>query len=230
MKDTPYTRFQKNLQDTLDRLKIPKKDRETFSKPQGIYKKEIEITKDDGKKLKLHAFRVQFNNARGPYKGGIRYHPEADEDEVKALAALMAIKTAVVDIPFGGAKGGVQVNPKELSKREVEAVSRGYVKAFVDHLGPEIDVHAPDVNTNPDIMAWMRDEFEKITKTFAPAFITGKPLSYGGSEGRDTATARGAFFIIQEMVEREGLDSKELRVVIQGFGNAGSHMAELLHG
>ena len=230
MKDTPYTRFQKNLQDTLDRLKIPKKDRETFSKPQGIYKKEIEITKDDGKKLKLHAFRVQFNNARGPYKGGIRYHPEADEDEVKALAALMAIKTAVVDIPFGGAKGGVQVNPKELSKKEVEEVSRAYVRAFAEHLGPDTDVPAPDVNTNPDIMAWMRDEYEKITGTFAPAFITGKPMSYGGSLGRDTATARGAFFLIQELVEREGLDSKGLRVVIQGFGNAGSHMAELLHG
>src|SRR3989344_1486749 len=230
MKDPPYSRFQKNLKDTLDRLKISKKDQAIFSKPQGIYKKQIEITRDNGKKLKLHAFRVQFNNARGPYKGGIRYHPEADEDEVKALAALMAIKTAVVDIPFGGAKGGVQVNPKELSKKEVEEVSRAYVRAFAEHLGPDTDVPAPDVNTNPDIMAWMRDEYEKITGTFAPAFITGKPMSYGGSLGRDTATARGAFFLIQELVEREGLDSKGLRVVIQGFGNAGSHMAELLHG
>ena len=230
MKDTPYSRFQKNLKDTLDRLKISKKDQAIFSKPQKILKKEIEITRDNGKKLKLHAFRVQFNNARGPYKGGIRYHPEADEDEVKALAALMAIKTAVVDIPFGGAKGGVQVNPKELSKKEVEAVSRAYVRAFVDHLGPDTDVPAPDVNTNPDIMAWMRDEYEKVTGTFAPAFITGKPLSYGGSQGRDTATARGAFFLVQELVEREALDPKGLRVVIQGFGNAGSHMAELLHG
>ena len=227
---SPYARFQENLEVTLKRLKASKREQDVLREPQYNHKKEIEITRDDGSKLKLHAFRVQYNNARGPYKGGIRFHPEADENEVKALAALMAIKTAVVDIPFGGSKGGVQVNPKELSKREVEAVSRGYVKAFVDHLGPEIDVPAPDVNTNPDIMAWMRDEFEKITKTFAPAFITGKPLSYGGSEGRDTATARGAFFIIQEMVEREGLDSKELRVVIQGFGNAGSHMAELLHG
>src|SRR3989344_5991308 len=124
MKDTPYSRFQKNLQDTLDRLKMSKKDQEIFSKPQKILKKEIEITRDDGSKLILPAFRVQFNNARGPYKGGIRYPPDADEDEVKALAALMAIKTAVVDIPFGGAKGGIQCNPKELSKKEVEEVSR----------------------------------------------------------------------------------------------------------
>ena len=197
MKDTPYTRFQKNLQDTLSRLGVSAQEQEIFLKPQHSLKQDIEITKDDGTTLRLPAFRIQFNNARGPYKGGIRFHPEADENEVKALAALMAIKTAVVDIPFGGSKGGVQVNPKELSKKEVEAVSRAYVRAFVDHLGPETDVPAPDVNTNPDIMAWMRDEYEKLTKSFAPAFITGKPLAYGGSHGRDTATARGAFFIIQ---------------------------------
>ncbi len=173
---------------------------------------------------------MQYNNARGPYKGGIRYHPEADEDEVKALAALMAIKTAVVDIPFGGGKGGVQFDPKAASKKELQAVSRAYVRAFLKHLGPDIDCPAPDVNTTPAIMAWMRDEYEKATNSYAPAMITGKPLSYGGSRGRDTATARGAFFLLQEMMEGEGLDPKELRVVIQGFGNAGGTMAHLLHG
>ncbi|MBI3331689.1 Glu/Leu/Phe/Val dehydrogenase [Candidatus Peregrinibacteria bacterium] len=214
----------------MKHLKLTDVQQKKFLEPNHIHKKTIEITRDDGSKLSLPAFRVQYNNARGPYKGGIRYHPQADEDEVKALAALMAIKTAVVNIPFGGSKGGIQVNPKELSKKEVEAISRAYVRAFVDNIGPDIDVPAPDVNTNPDIMAWMRDEYEKATETYAPAVITGKPLSYGGSVGRDTATARGAFFILQELVEREGFDPKELRVVIQGFGNAGAHMAENLHG
>ena len=172
---------------------------------------------------------MQFNNARGPYKGGIRFHQEADEEEVKALAALMAIKTAVVNIPFGGAKGGIQVNPKELSGGEVQQLARAYVQEFQDHIGPDIDCPAPDVNTNPDIMAWMRDEYEKVTKTYSPAVITGKPLSYGGSLGRDTATARGGFFLIEEMIERAALDPDELKVIVQGFGNAGLHIAHLLH-
>lgn len=226
---SPYIYFRKNLEAALKRLKATPAERKFLATPQHIHKKEITITSDGGKKIRLPAFRVQYNNARGPYKGGIRFHPEADEDEVKALAALMAVKTAVVNIPFGGSKGGVQFDPKKYSKAEIEAVSRAYVRAFVDHLGPDIDCAAPDVNTNPDIMAWMRDEFEKQMKTFAPAMITGKPLAYGGSQGRDTATARGAYFILREAIEREALDPEGLRVVVQGFGNAGSHMAHLLH-
>lgn len=226
---TPYTRFQATLHAVLAKLNASAEVKKMFENPQNIHKKEISITKDDGSTLSLPAFRVQFNNARGPYKGGIRFHPEADEDEVKALAALMAIKTAVVNLPFGGGKGGVQCNPKELSRKEVEEVSRAYIRAFKDHLGPDIDCPAPDVNTNPTIMAWMRDEYEKQTGTYSPAMITGKPLSYGGSLGRDKATARGGFFIIEEMVEREALDPEELTVAIQGFGNAGAHMAHFLH-
>ena len=229
-RSTPYTRFSQTLGEVMKKIALSPKERTFFSEPQAIHHQDITITKDDGKKVKLPAFRVQFNNARGPYKGGIRFHPEADLEEVKALAALMAIKTAVVGIPFGGGKGGVQCNPKDLSKREVQEVSRAYVRAFHKHLGADIDCPAPDVNTNPDIMAWMRDEYEKITQTYAPAMITGKPLSYGGSLGRDTATARGGFFILQEITERDALDTSELRVAIQGFGNAGAHMAELLHG
>ena len=201
-----------------------------FAQPQHIHKQDITIKRDDGTEATYHAFRVQYNNARGPFKGGIRFHPEANEDEVKALAALMSIKTAVVNIPFGGSKGGVQVNPKELSKAELQAISRAYIRAFKDHIGPDIDCPAPDVNTNPDIMAWMRDEYEKETRSYSPAVITGKPLSFGGSLGRDTATARGAFFIVQEMIEREALDPDELKVAIQGFGNAGANIAHLLHG
>ena len=229
-KSTPYTRFKTILEEVLTKIEVSPAERKMLNEPQAIHREEITIKKDDGKKATFPAFRVQFNNARGPYKGGIRYHQDADLDEVKALAALMAIKTAVVDIPFGGGKGGVQCNPKDLSKRELQEVSRAYVRAFAKHLGPDIDCPAPDVNTTPDIMAWMRDEYEKITNTYAPAMITGKPLAYGGSLGRDTATARGGFFILQELVERDALDPSELRVVIQGFGNAGGHMAELLHG
>jgi len=226
---SPYQHFLANLHRVLDRITVPGGMRHLLEEPQWVLKKEITITRDNGTKATFPAFRVQYNNARGPYKGGIRYHPAAGEDEVKALAALMAIKTAVVNIPFGGAKGGVQCNPKELSKREVQELSRAYVRAFVEHLGPDTDIPAPDVNTNPDIMAWMRDEYEKLTNTFSPAMITGKPLAYGGSIGRDTATARGGFFILQEMIERYALDPTDVRVAIQGFGNAGANMAHFLH-
>ena len=226
---TPFARFQANLKKTLDRLELSEKERAPFIEPQFIHKKSISIKRDDGTSVSYPAFRVQFNNARGPFKGGIRFHPEANEDEVKALSALMAIKTAVANIPFGGGKGGVQVDPKTLSSRELEELSRAYMRAFIDFLGPEIDCAAPDVNTTPHMMAWMRDEYEKQTKSFSPAVITGKPISYGGSLGRDTATARGGFLIIGELIERESLDPDELKVVIQGFGNAGMTMAHFLH-
>lgn len=226
---TPYTRFQSTLHTVLKKMNLENGQNTLFNDPQYIHKEDITITRDDGSTESFHAFRVQFNNARGPFKGGIRFHQEADEDEVKALAALMAIKTAVVNIPFGGAKGGVQVNPKELTKSEVQQVARAYVRAFKDNLGPDIDCPAPDVNTNPDIMAWMRDEYEKQTRSYSPAMITGKPLSFGGSLGRDSATARGGFFILQEMVDRLALEPSDMRVAIQGFGNAGMHMAKFLH-
>ncbi len=225
---TPYTRFQTTLNHVFQKMKLDGGST-LFREPQFVHKADITITKDNGTQVSYPAFRVQFNNARGPFKGGIRFHPQADEDEVKALAALMSIKTAVVNIPFGGAKGGVQCNPKELTKKEVQEVARAYVRAFREHLGPDIDCPAPDVNTNPDIMAWMRDEYEVQTRSYSPAMITGKPLSFGGSLGRDTATARGGFFILQEMMEREALDPSELKVAIQGFGNAGANMAHFLH-
>jgi glutamate dehydrogenase (NADP+) len=228
--NTPYERFTALLEAAMDHLKLNDDERAILREPQHIHKKDISIKRDDGTSVTLPAFRVQYNNARGPYKGGIRFHPLAEEEEVKELAALMAIKTAVVDIPFGGGKGGVQFNPKEYSKKELQDVSRAYVRAFLEHLGPDIDCPAPDVNTTPAIMAWMRDEYEKATHTFAPAMITGKPLSYGGSRGRDKATARGAFFILQELMNLQDKQPSDLKVAIQGFGNAGGHMAEFLHG
>src|SRR3989344_5267057 len=173
------------------------------------------------------AWRVQFNNARGPYKGGIRFHPEVNRDEVASLAFWMTIKTAVADLPFGGGKGGVQVDPKKLSLKELEELSRAYIRAFYKHLGPNADVPAPDVYTTPEIMAWMLDEYEKLTHTHAPAMITGKPLEKGGSLVRDIATALGGVYVLEEAVKKISLAGK--KVAIQGFGNAGRTMAHLLH-
>lgn len=172
------------------------------------------------------AWRVQFNNARGPYKGGIRFHPEVDKDEVTSLAFWMTIKTAVADLPFGGGKGGVQVDPKNFNKKELEELSRAYIRAFYQHLGQDQDVPAPDVYTTPEIMAWMLDEYEQLTKTKAPAMITGKPVENGGSLVRDIATALGGIYVLEEAVKKVKLPGR--KVAVQGFGNAGRTMARLL--
>jgi len=200
---------------------LSKKEIAALEKPNKILKAELTV---NGKKYP--AFRVQFNNARGPYKGGIRYHPEVSEDEVTSLAFWMTVKTAVTDLPFGGGKGGVTVDPKQLSKKELEELSRAYVRAFYKNLGPDTDIPAPDVYTTPEIMGWMLDEYQKLTGEKAPAFITGKPLELGGSKVRDIATALGGVYILEEAVKKVGL--KEKKVAIQGFGNAGMNMALLL--
>jgi glutamate dehydrogenase (NAD(P)+) len=186
----------------------------------------IPVEMDDGTLKIFEGYRVEHNNARGPYKGGIRFHPETEINEVRALAFWMTLKCAVVGIPMGGGKGGVTVNPKELSGGELERLSRGWVRSLADVLGPKKDVPAPDVNTTPQIMAWMADEFGKITGDTTGAVITGKPLDKGGSEGRGTATAQGGFYVFEAMREELGLPEK-CSVVIQGFGNAGSHAAEI---
>ena len=186
----------------------------------------IPIEMDDGSFRMFEGYRVQFNNARGPYKGGIRYHQDTDIEEVKALAFLMALKCAVADIPMGGGKGGVTVNPKTLSVGELERLSRGWMRALVDVVGPRKDVPAPDVNTTSQIMAWMADEYANITGDTSGAVITGKPLDQGGSEGRVTATAQGGFYVFDALRERLKFPVS-CRVVIQGFGNAGEHAAEL---
>ncbi len=226
---TPYERSMRFMQSAFERLHLSSKEVELLSTPQKILDHSVEFLLDTGKSRTVPAYRVQFNNARGPYKGGIRFHPEADIEEVKALAALMAIKTSVVGIPFGGAKGGIQVDPKKLSKTELERMSRAYMRAIATDIGPTKDVPAPDVNTTPQIMAWMRDEYEMVTGEYAPDVITGKPLSFDGSLGRDRATARGGFFILQELCKIEALDMGSLRVAVQGFGNAGAEMAMFLH-
>ncbi|MBI4152766.1 Glu/Leu/Phe/Val dehydrogenase [Candidatus Woesearchaeota archaeon] len=189
--------------------------------PHHLHQAELHL---NGKKYP--AFRIQFNNARGPYKGGIRFHPEVNEDEVKSLAFWMTLKTAVADIPFGGGKGGVIVDPKTLNEKELQVLSRAYVRAFADHLGSNIDIPAPDVYTNGQIMAWMLDEYEQQVGYHDPGMITGKPLELGGSLVRDIATALGGVFVLEEAVKK--LKFKGKRIAIQGFGNAGMNAAKLL--
>jgi glutamate dehydrogenase/leucine dehydrogenase len=192
-----------------------------LSSPQHIHKAELDLNGQ-----KYEAYRIQYNNARGPYKGGIRFHPEVNEDEVKALSFWMTIKTAVVDVPYGGAKGGIKVDPKQLSDEQLQSLSRQYIQAFHKYLGPTKDIPAPDVYTNPQIMAWMLDEYEKIKGESLPGMITGKPLELGGSLVRNIATGLGGVYVLEEVLKKLNLQDKS--VVIQGFGNAGLNIAKLL--
>lgn len=187
----------------------------------------LPVRMDDGRVKVFKGFRVQYNDARGPAKGGIRFHPDETIDTVRALAAWMTWKTAVMDLPLGGGKGGVICNPKELSERELERLSRAYINAIAWIMGPEKDIPAPDVYTTPQIMGWMMDEFSKHRGYTCPGAITGKPLTLWGSLGRDDATARGAMYTIREAAKVLGIDLSKARVTVQGFGNAGTFSAIL---
>lgn len=186
----------------------------------------IPVQMDNGSLKIFEGYRVEYNNALGPYKGGIRYHPNTEINEVKALAFWMALKCAVTDIPMGGGKGGITVNPKSLSKGELERLSREWVRGLADILGPRKDVPAPDVNTTPEIMAWMSDEFEKLSGDKSKATFTGKPIDKGGSEGRGGATGLGGFYVFDTLREKIGLP-KICKVAIQGFGNVGSNAGHI---
>jgi glutamate dehydrogenase/leucine dehydrogenase len=188
---------------------------------------QVPIRRADGKTHVYSGYRVQHNGARGPYKGGIRYHPEVDLDEVRALAALMTWKTAIVGIPFGGAKGGVNVPAHELSRDELQAVTRSFTDKIDKVLGPTRDIPAPDVNTNAQVMAWMMDEYGKL-HGHTPAIVTGKPIELEGSYGREAATGRGVVYLFREAAPALGLNPSETRVVVQGFGNVGSWAARIL--
>jgi len=188
----------------------------------------LPVRMDDGSRRYFRAYRCRYNDALGPTKGGIRFHPDVTLEEVQALALWMTIKCAVVGLPYGGGKGGVIVNPKALSRLELERLSRAYMRAMADVIGPERDIPAPDVYTNARIMGWMMDEYEAIHRAKTPAVITGKPIRLGGSLGREEATGRGAFLCIQELARVRKLEPSKTRVAIQGFGNAGYHVAHLL--
>ncbi len=211
--------------------KVMKLDNEALGilrEPQYIAQVSLPVRMDDGKVKVFKGFRVHYNNARGPTKGGIRFHPDETLSTVKALSAWMTWKTAVVDIPLGGSKGGVICNPKEMSTAELERLSRAYVRALADFIGPEIDVPAPDLYTTPQIMAWMMDEYETITRRSAPGVITGKPLTLGGSAGRGDATAKGGMYVLKVGAKKKGVDLKNATVAVQGFGNAGQFAMTLV--
>ena len=206
--------------DAIERLKLPKSS----------LKVSIPVRMDNGELRIFPGYRVRYDDTRGPTKGGIRYHQDVSIDEVQSLAFWMTFKCAVANLPFGGGKGGITVNPKELSHFELERLSRGYIDAVADFIGPDVDIPAPDVYTNQMIMGWMVDQYSIIKRQITPAVITGKPLTMGGSLGRDTATAMGAFFTIEGTWPKLGLNGSpaDTTVAVQGFGNAGAIIAELL--
>ena len=199
-----------------------------LNEPERFVEIKLIMKMDDGSLKTFKGFRSQYNSARGPMKGGIRWHPDESASLIKALSALMTWKCACVDIPLGGAKGGIIVDSKELSNRELESLARSYIRQLADFIGPNIDVPAPDVYTNPQIMAWMMDEYEIIMRKHVPSVITGKPLPLGGSAGRMIATAKGGSFCIREAAKEIGLNLNGAKVVIQGFGNAGSWASKIL--
>ncbi|MHA6686605.1 Glu/Leu/Phe/Val family dehydrogenase [Mesorhizobium sp. A556] len=203
--------------DVIEKLKYP---RETT-------KVRLMIRMDDGSRKSFIAWRCRYDDTRGPTKGGIRFHPDATEDEVETLAFWMTFKCAVMNLPYGGGKGAVQVDPRQLSKAELERLSRSYIQAFSRIIGPDRDIPAPDVYTNAMIMGWMEDEYSQIVGQSSPAVITGKPIALGGSLGRGDATARGGYYLVRHLASDLGLGDN-MRAAIQGFGNAGQHMARLL--
>ncbi|HUU41228.1 MAG TPA: Glu/Leu/Phe/Val dehydrogenase [Desulfatiglandales bacterium] len=229
MKETfnPFSVAQKQLDDAAEKLGLDEATHELLRWPMHELKVTLPVKMDDGSTKIFHAFRIQYNTARGPAKGGLRWHPDETIDTVRALAAWMTWKTSVVDIPLGGGKGGIICNPKEMSETEKERLARSYIRAIARSLGVTKDVPAPDVYTTPQIMGWMMDEYETIIGEKHPGVITGKPLPLGGSQGRGDATARGGIYVTKEAAEVYGMDLKGQTMAIQGFGNAGQHAARL---
>jgi glutamate dehydrogenase (NAD(P)+) len=210
-----------------DILGLNDKVRDILLTPMRVVKVEIITDKDDGGLGHYLGYRVQHNPARGPMKGGLRYHPSVDEDEATALATLMTWKTAVVDVPYGGAKGGINCDPAEMSRNELQAVTRRFVELIRDVIGPTLDIPAPDVNTNAEIMGWIMDEYSKY-KGFSPGVVTGKPLHLFGSDGREEATGRGVMYVLADMLAEDDRTLDGITVALQGFGNVGSHAARLI--
>ncbi len=217
------------LHDATDGLDVPESVIARLSLPERVITVSVPVTMDDGSVKIFIGFRSQHSSVRGPYKGGIRFHQDVTEEEVKALSFWMSIKNAVINVPFGGGKGGVAVNPKELSENELEKLSRVFARRIAPVIGPEIDIPAPDVNTNGVIMGWMRDEYERIVGHDAPGVITGKSVENGGSLGRTEATGRGGFFTLERLREAFGFDPSDTTIAVQGFGNVGYHFARLAH-
>ena len=217
------------LNKTAAIMKLKHDELEILRKPDRVIEVSLPVLMDDGHIKVFDGYRVQYNNIRGPYKGGIRFHPKVSLDEVKALAFWMTIKCAVADIPYGGSKGGVAVDVKKLSPGELERLTRAYTRGFADFIGPYKDVPAPDVYTNPQIMAWLMDEYSHIRGENTPAAVTGKPVEIGGSLGRNTATGLGGFYVFERVLEKLKTKKRDIGIAVQGFGNVGMNFAIIAH-
>ncbi|UOR12441.1 Glu/Leu/Phe/Val family dehydrogenase [Halobacillus amylolyticus] len=217
------------IKKALDKLGYPNEVYDLLKEPVRMMTVRIPVRMDDDSIEIFTGYRAQHNDAVGPTKGGVRFHPNVSEKEVKALSIWMSLKAGIVDLPYGGGKGGIVCDPREMSFRELEGISRGYVRAISQIVGPTKDIPAPDVFTNSQIMAWMMDEYSRIDEFNNPGFITGKPIVLGGSHGRETATAKGVTICIDEAAKQKGIDIEGARVVVQGFGNAGSFLAKFMH-
>lgn len=224
-----FTSTQEVIHEALNKLGYDDAMYELLKEPLRMLQVRIPVKMDDGTTKVFTGYRAQHNDAIGPTKGGVRFHPAVTEDEVKALSMWMTLKCGIVDLPYGGAKGGIICDPRQMSMGEIQRLSRGYVRAISQIVGPTKDIPAPDVYTNSQIMAWMMDEYSRMDKISSPGFITGKPLVLGGSRGRDRATAQGVTIIIKEAAKKRGVDLKGARIVIQGFGNAGSYLAKFMN-
>ncbi|WP_280635603.1 Glu/Leu/Phe/Val dehydrogenase [Bacillus sp. 165] len=223
-----FTSTQSIIKEAVRMLGYSDEMYDLLKEPLRLLTVRIPVRMDDGSVKIFTGYRSQHNDAVGPTKGGIRFHPEVDEEEVKALSMWMSLKCGIVDLPYGGGKGGIICDPRTMSFGELERLSRGYVRAVSQIVGPTKDIPAPDVYTNPQIMAWMMDEYSRIQEFDSPGFITGKPLVLGGSAGRETATAQGVTICIEEAAKKKGIELKGARVIIQGFGNAGSYLAKFM--
>ncbi len=215
------------LSEVFKRIELSDDVDQRLAHPKITLAVNIPLRMDDGRLRVLEGYRIQYNDIRGPTKGGVRFHPNVNVDEVTSLAFWMTIKCAVAGLPFGGAKGGVAVDPKTLSRLELERLSRGYIRAIADIIGPARDIPAPDMYTNATVMGWMADEYYEIVRKKVPGVITGKPVHLGGSLGREAATGQGALFVLNKWAERRNLEAKDIRIAVQGFGNAGAHFASL---
>lgn len=228
MSENPWEQALAELEKAAALVDVPRSLIERLQKPDRVIEVSIPVEMDDGRKEVFHGYRIQHNNMRGPYKGGIRFHPKVNMEEVKALSFWMTIKNAVVDVPFGGGKGGITVDPKKLSEGELERLTRAFTRELAPYIGPEIDVPAPDVNTSAKIMAWIRDEYSNVVGKDSPAVVTGKPVEKGGSQGRTEATGLGGFYVLSEIMRQTGRTHRGASVAIQGFGNVGSYLAGYL--
>ncbi|MFD6440240.1 Glu/Leu/Phe/Val dehydrogenase, partial [Peribacillus sp. NPDC060186] len=217
------------IKEALNKLGYSNELFELLKEPLRMLTVRIPVKMDDGSVKVYTGYRAQHNDAVGPTKGGVRFHPEVNENEVKALSIWMSLKCGITDLPYGGGKGGIICDPRVMSFGELERLSREYVRAISQIVGPTKDIPAPDMYTNSQIMAWMMDEYSRLREFDSPGFITGKPIVLGGSQGRETATARGVTICIEEAGKKKGIDLHDARIIIQGFGNAGSYLAKFMH-